>query len=220
MDPRALRRTFLWLFIGCLGLTALLAILAVLSGGFGDFQTRILASSASISAASVCAMACAAFRERGRLPRLGTAGIALVGIALALVLACTWVEHPGKALVKTALLFVVHAVSTAHGELLLLPALAPRYRWVQTAAIVAIALLALQLSVLIVWQADDDVMLRLIGVTSIVVALTTLVVPILWKIGGESHARLVLRQVADGAWVDGTGARYEVRRLAGDEAPE
>lgn len=230
MDPRALRRTFLWVFVGFLAVTALLAIAAVLSGDFGDFEARVLGSSGSISAASICAMACAAFRERGRVPQLGTLGIALSGLALAVVLVTIWIHRPDDGLVKTALVLVVWAVATAHGELLLLPALA-RHGWAQVAAVAAIAVLALLLTFSIIGENIDEGMVRLIGVMAIVVALFTLVVPILWKIGGTAPAgaataardaattpgagTLVLRQAADGFWVDPAGARYAVQRLDG-----
>ena len=93
MEPGELRRKLLWLFVACLGVTALLAIAAVLGGDFSDFVLRVLGSSASVSAASICAMACAAFRERSRWPALGTAGIVLAAITLAFALVAIWRER-------------------------------------------------------------------------------------------------------------------------------
>lgn len=223
MDPRALRRLFLWVFLGFLGCTALLAIGAVLSGSFGELQARVLASSASVSAASICAMACAAFRERGRVPGLGTAGIALAGVALAAVLVAVWTEHPGESQMRWTFTIVVYAVATAHAELLLLPRLSPRHAPMQLLAVGSIALLAVLLTVAILGHVDNEGMMRTVAVVAIVVALQTLAIPILWKIGGDegvsgaaggaSAPQLVLRQGADGVWVDAAGARYVVRRL-------
>jgi hypothetical protein len=70
-------------------------------------------------------------------------------------------------------------------------------------------------------MADGDGMLELVAVVSIGVALMTLAVPILWKLGRDVQAaepasaaeRLSLRRGVDGMWVDGDGRRYEVRRL-------
>lgn len=219
MTPRDLRRAFLWSFVGCLAFTALVAIVTVLSGDFGETQARVLASSGAVSAASVCAMACAAFRERGRVPQLGTLGIVLAGIALVATLVTVWQEAPDDGLIKTALVLSIWAVAVAHAELLLLPVLAVRHRPVQVAAVVAIATLAALLTVLIVGELSGNAFARLLGVVSIVVALLTLVVPIVARIGGEARVaqdtpgRLVLQRGPDGVWVDASGARYAVTPL-------
>lgn len=219
MSPRDLRRAFLWSFVGCLGFTALVAIVAVLSGDFGETQLRVLASSGAVSGASVCAMACAAFRERGRVPQLGTIGIALAGIALVATLVTVWQQDPDEGLIKSTLVLTIWAVAVAHAELLLLPALALRHRPVQVAAVGAIATLAAMLTALIVGEVSGDEFARLLGVLAIVVALLTLVVPIVAKIGGETAApgsapaRLVLQRGPDGVWVDAGGTRYAVTPL-------
>ena len=49
MDERALRRTFLWLFLGCLAITALFAIGAVTAGNLGARELRIVGSSSVVS---------------------------------------------------------------------------------------------------------------------------------------------------------------------------
>ncbi|MGK0205847.1 MAG: hypothetical protein ACI9S9_004940 [Planctomycetota bacterium] len=225
MDPHALRRLFLWLFVGCLGMTALLAIIAVLAGDFGDLEFRVLGSSGSVSAASICAMACAAFRERGKVAVLGTVGIALAGLALVAVLILIWFEpRPLDNWVRVTLFLVLYAIASAHGQLLLLPSLAQRHVWVQRMAIGAIALLTFLLSIVILWEPADDDLMRPIVVVAIVVALLTLVVPILWRIGGESRTlsgaeltTLTLTRSPDGTWIDSGGVSYDVQRR-GDSA--
>ena len=214
-----LRQAFLWLFLGFLALTALVAMVTVLSGTFGQTEGRILGSSATVSAASVCAMACAAFRERDRGRRLGSLGIGLAIAAAAALLVQIWRQGENETQVKVTLLLVTYAAGMAHAELLWMPRLLPAHRWVQKAAVAAIATLDALLTYLILGGGGDDAVARLAIAVSIVVALLTLVVPILWKIGGASRAvpgdpaRLSLSRQADGAWVDGAGVRYEVRRL-------
>ena len=97
-----------------------------------------------------------------------------------------------------------------------------RHGGVQWSAIGAIAVLAGLLSLLILGDVDSEGLVRVVAVAAIVVALLTLAVPILWKIGGESAvggvpgaagATLRLCRGIDGVWVDESGARYEVRRL-------
>jgi hypothetical protein len=226
MDARLMRRTFLWLFIGFLGLSALLAIVAVLGGSFGELQARVCASSATISAASVCALACAAFRERERGRTLGNVGIALAGLAAAALLLMIWGDG-GKWPWRVTIVLAIWAAATAHAELLWLPRLRADHQWTQRALVGAIGVLSLLLTVLICGDASSEALMRITVVVAIVVALLTLVVPILAKIGSvapdvgaRAGQELVLRLCTDGAWIDATGARYEVRRLDPDRAGE
>ena len=86
MNPENAKRIFLKLFIGFLSLTATIAILSVLSGDFDEFQLKILASSFSISAASICSMSCAAFVEKKKKKELGILGGTFSAIAAAFVI--------------------------------------------------------------------------------------------------------------------------------------
>ena len=220
MQAGSLRKRMLWLFVGCLALTAAIAIVTVLTGAFSDFVGRVLASSASVSAASVCAMACAAYQERGARPELGAAGVSLAGMTLAVALVAIWQPSPSTALVKWVLVMVVWSVGVAHAQLLLLPRLAPRHRWIQRAAVVAIGALAALLTLVIFDGDPGEAFGRWLAVHSILVALLTLVVPVVWRIGRESEdsgAKLSLRRDAAGGWSDARGRRYDVRPL--DEVP-
>jgi hypothetical protein len=219
MDARALRQTFLWLFIGFLGLAALLAIGAVLGGSFGELHARVCASAGTISAASVCALACAAFRERERGRTLGNVGIALAGIAAVAILLMIWSDG-GEWPWRVTIILAVWAAATAHAELLWLPRLRANHQWTQRALVGAIGVLSILLTVLILGDADNEEMIRLTVVVAILVALLTLVVPILAKIGAVAAAgdvgagqQLVLRRTSDGMWIDEAGLLYEVRRL-------
>lgn len=216
---RALRQLFLWLFVAFLAATALLAIVTVLAGNFGETEGRILASSSTVSAACVCAMACAAFRERERCRQLGSLGIGLAIAAAVASLLLIWGGHASDAQARVTLLLVLYAVGVAHAEVLLLPALLPAHRWVQRWAVGAIGALVLLLTWFILGDRPGDDAVRVAIVLSIVVALLTLVVPILWKIGRAAAAAapgtgrvLVLHQQADGTWADGDGVRWDVRR--------
>ncbi len=214
MQAGSLRKRMLWLFVGCLAVTAAIAIVTVLTGAFSEFVGRVLASSASVSAASVCAMACAAYQERGARSELGAAGVALAGMTLAVALVAIWQQS--VALVKWVLAMVCWSVAVAHAELLLLPRLAPRHRWIQRAAVVAIGTLAALLTWVVFDGDPDEALGRWLAVHSILVALLTLVVPVVWRIGresGDGGSQLVLRRDAAGSWFDARGRRYEVRPL-------
>jgi hypothetical protein len=212
----------LWLFVGCLAFTAAAAVVTVLTGVFNEFVARVLGSSASISAASICGMACAAFAEHGRRPKLGVAGIVLSVVTLALALVTIWTDSPGEAQLKLVLVMVVWAVAVAHAELLTLPSLAASYGWVQLAAVAMIATLALLLTWIVYDGDPGEAFGRLLAVNSILVALFTLVVPVLWKIGGDAgraaatKPQMVLTRGEDGVWEDASGARYVLQRLEED----
>ena len=64
MDYAEFRRASLRTFLGFLALTAAVAVVSVLSGDFGETQVKVLLTTLTISAASMCAMACAAFIEK------------------------------------------------------------------------------------------------------------------------------------------------------------
>src|SRR5688572_16842182 len=162
MDERALRRTFLWLFLGFLAVTALVAIGAVLSVGLGETELRIGASSSTISGASICAMPCAAFLERKRARLVGIVGIALAGVAAAMLLLLIWDDDWSRTQTQLTMVLVVYAIGAAHAQLLWLPRLAERHRWAQFAAVGAIGLLSLLLTILIFeGAADSESLLRL-----------------------------------------------------------
>ena len=67
MDYSEIRKLALKIFIGFLGLTAVIAIISVLAGQFGELQWKILGTTFTISAASICSMSCAAFIEKKKI---------------------------------------------------------------------------------------------------------------------------------------------------------
>jgi hypothetical protein len=102
-----------------------------------------------------------------------------------------------------------------------LPVLAPRFRWVQRTVTGSILLLQAMLTVLVIGDARDEDLILLCTVVSILVALQSLAVPVLWKLSRGADAapvgRLLLRQTATGSWVDEAGNRYAVRQLGPGE---
>ncbi len=222
MQAVSLRRVALTLFLVALGASALLAIFAVLDGNFGPGKARVLGTTAIITGASVLALACAAFRERMRVA--GDVGIGLSILAAVASIALVWIQPRAEELYKTTFVLVVAATATAHGELMLLPRLGPRFTWVQSTLVCLIALLAASVAWVIVDEGFDVGTQRLIAVLSILVAGLTVAVPVLARIERAelaadtpvpAAARLVLVQAADGTWVDEGGARFEVRRCGG-----
>src|SRR6476619_1698791 len=92
MNFAKMRSVLLKVFIGFLSLTALIAIVSVLGGEFGNTQLKVLITTCSISAASICAMACAALVERKNAKVLGGTGIFIASVAALMVIVGAWSE--------------------------------------------------------------------------------------------------------------------------------
>jgi hypothetical protein len=225
MTSQPLRRSFLRFAIVFLAMTALVALVSVLTGTFGELQARILGSSTTISLACVTAMACAAYRERGRHPRLGEIGIACSAIAATLMLVGIWAEIQvvdRELFWKTVFLTMIWAFACAHAQLLCLPRLHDDHRWTQNVVVAAIVTLTTLGSIAILAEIDSEWLARVLIAIAIVVALFTLVVPILAKMrkadapadAVATTERLVLVRGVDGVFRDGAGVAYRVERLS------
>ncbi len=221
MHERPLTRIFLRCFLGFLVVSALIAIATVLHGEPGATSVRILGTSLSISAGSICAMACAAFRERIAIRPFGEVGIALATLATLLLVILTWGDWRTEFFPKVVGIVGITAVSFAHAELLWLPSLRAGARSVQVASSVTIAALCVLLAVQICIESDSEALFRTLAVLAILVALQTLLIPILWKLqaaASQVRDRLVLMRRPDGSYVDGAGTVYAVQPIAPSQA--
>src|SRR5262245_23504404 len=124
MNYAKIRGLLLKVFIGFLSLTALVAIVSVLGGKFGETQIKVLVTTCSISAASICAMSCAAFVERKKAKAIGGTGILAAGVAALMVIVGAWSEISDEDYWRTTGTFIVISICFAHGCLLGLPNLA------------------------------------------------------------------------------------------------
>ena len=228
MPPSSLRRAFLRAFLGFLGVIASIAIAVVVGGEFNDTMARVLGTTGSVSAGSVLAMACAAFRERQQLA--GALGVGLAALATAMLVALLWQDRVDVHFGRATLLAITLAVAVAHAELMLLGHLPARHRWVQRALVGLIGLMAALVSLLIYDHFTDvEAMARFVGVVAILIALGTLAVPILLWLsrseraaaesvapvaagGCDAPARLLLQRQPDGSWRGDDGAVYDLRR--------
>lgn len=218
------RIAFLRGFIGFLVLTALVAVITVIQGEFGDLQAKILGTSLTISIASVCSLSSAAYLERGGVRWAGLAGIVFAFAGGVMLMGIIWFELTGNLYVKSTLTLIIGAFSFAHALLLLLPNLRMSYQWIQKAMIVSVSLLALMGSVAIWLELESDLYFRVLIVVAIAVGLQTIVIPLLLKIqteGTESkegkNERLILEKAEDGTYHDSKGDRYSVEKISPEE---
>ena len=213
-------------FVGFLVLTALIAVFTVLSGEFGSVQGKILASSFSVSLASICAMSSAVFIEQRRSKLLGALGIVVTVVALLLFNAGLWLEVSWGPFWQTAFCCITVMIGLAHGFLLQLPRLAPAQRWVQRAAAYAIALSVAMICAGIISPdriADAFGYPQILTITAIAVVLLSVLVPIYARMGYDQLGRgqpslettrtLTLEPLGDGTYRDAAGQRYALERL-------
>lgn len=230
MNYSDIRRLLLKVFIGFLSVTALVTILSVLGGKFGETQVKVLFTTFSISAGSICAMSCAAFLEWRGTRAVGRAGIFAAGVAVLMVVSGVWGDISEADYWKTTVTFIVVAIAFAHACLLRLPTLALRHRWTQTVSTILIALLALQI-ILAVWrEVRDEGYYRCLAAVSVLVVLVTLIIPICSRLRGKEDKapqdldqaaeqldqlpeHLVLHKVSGPVFADAAGRRFHVTEI-------
>lgn len=216
MNYTDIKKLSLKVFVGFLGLTAVIAIISVLSGEFGELQWKILATTFTISAASICAMSCAAFIEKRKLLKLGLSGIFLSIIAAALVIFGIWPEIDSDQYWKTTASVGVFAVALAHAFLLVLPQLNDKQKWFQLVSAVSICILAALIVNAVWFEIEEEEYYRMLAVVAIIVALETLVTPILMKLqkpNPRQIEQLILKKIEDNIYMDSTGKKYELREM-------
>jgi hypothetical protein len=182
MGPKKLA---LWFLIVSVAISAVLGIIAILTSTFGWLQVRIVLTTLTISAASICALASGALWESGDGRVLPAAGIVLALLAAILIVTGIWTEAEAEPFWKFTASVGVLAAATAHTCLLSLAKLAPRFAWASLTTFIAIYLLALLIVVSIYVEPEGDLGFRLIGATAIVVAALTIMTPIFHRLSRE-----------------------------------
>ncbi len=207
----------LYSFVGFLAVTALLAIGSVLSGRFGEFELKVLATTSVIAVASICSLCCCAYSARSKTLLPGLGGILVAGLGATMLISGVWSEVPSEGYWKTTAILSVLAIACAHTLALLSVRLRPAHLWIQSATTVTILVLAGVISGMIVGEVDDKGMFKLVAVLAILAALETLVVPILGRLNKSQPEplpqTLVLTERQDGKFQDRGGRVYEVHLM-------
>ena len=179
MNPK---RVALWFLIVSVALSAVIGIVAIVVGTFGRTEAQILLTTLTISAASICALACGALWESGRAKLFSLAGIALVVFDAVLFIVGIWWESASDNYWKFSASVGLVAAATAHVCLLSLARLAPRFIWSRIAAPIAAYFLACLFIYLIYFNPKGDALIRVIGVTAIVLAALTILTPVFHRL--------------------------------------
>jgi hypothetical protein len=179
MNPK---RIALWFLIASVALSAVVGIIAIVVGTFGRIEAQILLTTVTISAASICGLACGALWESGRARLLPMLGIALAIFDAVLFIVGIWWESRSENYWKFSSSLGLIAVATAHVCLLAMAKLATRFVWSRIGAYIAAYVLAFLFIYIIYFDPKGDAGIRVIGVTSIVLAALTILTPVFHRL--------------------------------------
>ncbi len=182
MTPRKLVLT---VFFGSVVINALLGIAALVSGEFGDLETKILVTSTSVSAASILSLAMFPARERGLLGQIPNTGIGLSVIGFVLLVFLVWTDWDSEVLGKTAGSILIFAVAASYVSLVSLAVIRPEFTQIVHGAYVLTVILSAMIASAIWGEPGGDVFGRIIGVISILLAAATVSIPVLHRISRD-----------------------------------
>ncbi|NYD40848.1 ribbon-helix-helix domain-containing protein [Nocardioides panaciterrulae] len=189
----SLRTLIVRLTIGSFSLAALLGVVALLGGGaFGSIEGRILLTTLLVGVVSV-AVLCHLLSVGTRYRAVGIAGIVAALVPLVSGLFLVWYDYENDvpaALGRTFGVGATVAVTLAQASLLLAvgAAAGPVVRRILFTTLALAAVLALQVSALILGQEPHAPYLRLMGVVAILDVLGTVVVAALARFGAAGRA--------------------------------
>lgn len=189
-----LKKFFLYTLIISVVISALLGIGVLLFGEFDELAARVLLTTFTITVASILGLACGAYFESGRGKALPLAGIffSIAGGVLCIVM-IWWRDPYSENLGKTTLTAVMLATACALLSLISLARLDSRFRWSYYALHIAVwTLNAILLYIL--WfepESSGDLVARIIGVLSIVIAALTIMTPVFHWLSRRSLANAV-----------------------------
>ena len=191
------QRSLLLAAIGSIVCCGLVGVYCLLVGRMGVSEGRILATTAVVGAASILGLASAIPWERRRWQPIGPLGLAGVAIALVLVLVAIWFDPPWsrwEVFYRITGIGCVAGVALPLVGLLGLGRLKRQYGWVRRVTIMLITILGVQLSYMMIAEADDDFWWRMTGILAIGVVCGTTAVPILHRVSAI-RAREEIRTV-------------------------
>lgn len=170
-------RWFLYLLVASIVIGAGVAIVIVLGGQWGWFETQILTTTATIGVASIFGMACAAAAGRSGSP-LPIVGVALAAIAAGMLVVAIWTEDRGDLYLRVTASVSIFAAAAAWASVVSLARLTPGHRWSQwLAGASAFAFAAIVSAMLFVEQLDETVF-RALAVVGILTTAFGLLVPV------------------------------------------
>ncbi len=199
-----LRKVFLTVVVTGLCATALVAIVALVGGGFGDLQARIILTTTALALYALCGMPAGLLLERRRARGLAFVDAALAAAAFVFALMGIWWsfdEGPPASVWKPWLvlsLFAAASAQTAALELRRRPDDPPSLRPLTLLAACAAYLEASLGSAAAIWRIDGSAFYRALGVVGVIDALLIVLIPVLRR-----GARRAVEPFRVAVWTDG-----------------
>ena len=184
-----IKKSFLYCLIISVAIAAAVGISAILSGDFGEVEIRILLTTLTVSAGSMCGLACWAYLASRRGKILPLAGIALTFAGFSMILIGIWGEVDSEEFWKVTASAGVFAVACAHLALLSLARLAQWFQWsLVVAHIVVFGVASLIVFLIFTFsEGEKEGMFRLLAVAAIVDAAITLLIPIFHRLSRSAQ---------------------------------
>jgi hypothetical protein len=186
-----LRRLLLIATVTTLSLTALIAILALLTQDFGETQLRILATTGGFGLASLIAMRGTALLDQDRQVTLGKTVIGLSALAFLLELWIIWLDTDSEAAWKSYVCATAWAAALGQIAGMLArqrtsdpDSIGPLITGAGTCAVV----LALMASFAALAEVDDPFYYELFGVAAVLDVLALALQPVVRRLGQPSPA--------------------------------
>lgn len=184
------RTLWLWIFVGCLAVTALVGVVALLLPRV-PFEEELLATSALLTGYSLLGLGASLAIARARALLVAWASVSALSVSLAIWLVLIWLDtwihwQIGETVAKFGATFTIAGVLALHGVLLSLPMLTRDLgRWTRRAtvggAIGGGLLVCLLLWDVVPWSYEETIA-RFAGAMLIPAALGTIAVPVLARI--------------------------------------
>ena len=179
MSPKKIA---LWFLVISVALSAVLGIIAILSGNFGDFEARVILTTVTISAASICALAAGALWENRRERTFPVITVALAILAAAVIIIGIWGKISTISYWKFSATVGVLAIAFAQACLVSLARLASRFASTRIIALIAIFFLATLIIIAICTEVSSEGFFKTMGATAILVAALTIMMPIFHRL--------------------------------------
>jgi F0F1-type ATP synthase assembly protein I len=187
------RRAILALVIGSFSIAALMGVVALLTGDFGETQGKVLLTTLVVGCASICVLC---YLATGGTPYqfVGLLGGVAVVVPVVTAMMLIWrdwdaFDEPSEALLKSFGIGVVVAVTLAQMSMLLALAWARRnLTWLLWPTLALAVVLAALISSMILRESDTEGLWRVLGVVAILDVLGTVVTAALAKFGGRQDA--------------------------------
>ncbi|MCU0239660.1 MAG: hypothetical protein MUC29_09475 [Pyrinomonadaceae bacterium] len=189
MENLNVKKLFLYTLIASVALSALIGIIVILVGNFGELEGKVLATTFTIAVTSILGLACGAYLETKQAKILPSVGIIFSIISAIFFFVLIWGGTVWKEDVffKSLTTATTFAVACSHLSLISIPKLDSKFQWSKITLHACVWILSAIL-LWILWveiYANNGIVFRLIAVLSIVIAALTIVTPVFYKLSNS-----------------------------------